>query len=85
MTLSGRVATRAAGALARWLPSDPGYAPFGLRWLRGLNVLPYGLVAGANLVWMLAEIAPDVLSCHSPTGSMASSRRSSASRRCSCS
>lgn len=58
MTLSGRATTRAAAALARWLPTDPGYAPFGLRWLRGLNVLPYALVAGVTLVWMLSNIAP---------------------------
>jgi signal transduction histidine kinase len=61
MTLTGRARTWAAAALARWLPSDPGYAPFGLRWLRGLNVLPYGLVAGVTLMWLLSTIALNAL------------------------
>ena len=61
MTLTGRATTWAAAALARWLPSDPGYAPFGLWWLRGLNVLPYGLVSGVTLMWMLSSIAPAAL------------------------
>src|SRR5687768_13002121 len=61
MTLSRRARMLAAAALARWLPSDPGYAPFGLRWLRGLNILPYGLVAGVTLVWMLSNAAPAAL------------------------
>jgi signal transduction histidine kinase len=58
VTLSGWVTTKAAVALARWLPTDPGYSPFGLRWLRGLNVVPYALVAGVTLAWMLSHIAP---------------------------
>ena len=61
MRLWGRAKARAADVLARWLPSDPGYAPFGLRWLRGLNALPYGLVAGVTLVWMLSNAAPAAL------------------------
>ena len=61
MFLSARTTTRAAAALARWLPTDSGYAPFGFRLLRGLNVLPYALVAGVTLVWMLSDIAPAAL------------------------
>jgi hypothetical protein len=61
MTLTGRARTWAAAALARWLPTDSGYAPFGLRLLRGLNVLPYALVAGVTLVWILSNMAPAAL------------------------
>jgi signal transduction histidine kinase len=61
MTPWGRATTRAAAAVARWLPTDPAYAPFGLRWLRGLNVLPYALVAGVSLVWTLSHVAPAAL------------------------
>ena len=38
-------------ALARFLPTDPGYMPFGLPWLRGLNVLHFGLVGFIGLLW----------------------------------
>ena len=34
----------ASARLARFLPTDSGYAPFGWRWLRGLNVLPIALL-----------------------------------------
>ncbi|HKX93778.1 MAG TPA: histidine kinase [Methylibium sp.] len=61
MQLTRRAAV-AARALARFLPTDPGYAPFGLRALRGLNVMPYALVAGVTLVWMLTNIAPAAVS-----------------------
>jgi two-component sensor histidine kinase len=62
MTSSVRATRQAAAAFARWLPTDSAFAPFGLHWLRGLNVLPYALVAGVTLVWMLSNIAPAALS-----------------------
>jgi hypothetical protein len=40
---------RLATALARFLPIDPGYTPFGLPWLRGLNVLHFALVGFVGL------------------------------------
>jgi hypothetical protein len=38
-------------ALARFLPTDPGYAPFSWRLLRGFNVVPLGLAALLALLW----------------------------------
>jgi hypothetical protein len=35
--------SRAALKLRRWLPIDPDYAPFGWRWLRGLNALAFSI------------------------------------------
>ena len=59
-------------SLAAWLPIDPGFAPFGVRWLRGLNALPFALVAlvgvlsglGAGLyamAWLPAPSVSDLL------------------------
>ena len=39
----------ASARLARFLPTDSGYAPFGWRWLRGLNVLPIALLGFEDL------------------------------------
>jgi signal transduction histidine kinase len=46
----------AATALARFLPTDPGYAPFGWPWLRGLNVLQFALVAFIGLLWGSTDV-----------------------------
>ena len=43
--------------LDRFLPSDPGYAPFGWRWLRGLNVVPIALVGLVCLLGSLGDLA----------------------------
>ena len=40
-------------ALARFVPTDPGYLPFGVRWLRGLNGLTLGLIALFGLLLTL--------------------------------
>ena len=40
-----------ASAFVRFLPTDDSYAPFGLRWLRGLNTLPLSLAGLVGLSW----------------------------------
>jgi len=40
-----------ATALARFVPTDPGYTPFGLPRLRGLNVLQFALVGCIGVLW----------------------------------
>lgn len=47
--------------LAQWLPTDPGYAAFGWRWLRGFNMLPLALVCFVGLVAGLQNIAKNLL------------------------
>jgi signal transduction histidine kinase len=42
--------------LHRWFPTDPGYAPFGIAALRGLNGVPLALVAGLGLVLALQRV-----------------------------
>ena len=50
----------ASTALAWFLPTDPGYTPFGLPWLRGLNVPQFALVGFVGLLWGLESVAiPD--------------------------
>ncbi len=43
--------------LADFVPTDPGYAPFGWGMLRGLNMLPVALVLWIATVWSLETIA----------------------------
>jgi signal transduction histidine kinase len=38
-------------ALAKFLPTDPGYTPFGWPLLRGLNVLHFALIGGIGVLW----------------------------------
>ena len=47
----------ASTALARFLPTDPGYTPFGLPWLRGLNVPQFALVGFIGLLWGMESVA----------------------------
>jgi signal transduction histidine kinase len=43
------------GLLAKFVPTDPGYAPFGVSWLRGLNGPTLGLVALFGLLLPLYQ------------------------------
>jgi len=44
-------------ALARFVPIDDSYAPFGWRWLEGMNVLPVLLAGLVSLSWILARLS----------------------------
>jgi signal transduction histidine kinase len=52
--------------LAKWLPTDPGYAPFGWRWLRGFNLLPLALVVFVGSVSGLQNIALSLITGRNP-------------------
>ena len=54
-------------ALARFLPTDPGYKPFGLSWLRGLNVLHFALVGFVGLLFAVEGIAIQLNNEEPPT------------------
>jgi Histidine kinase len=47
---------RSSFRLARLLPTDPDYAPFGLRWLRGLNALSFAIFAPLVLARALTDL-----------------------------
>ena len=57
----------ASTALARFLPTDPGYTPFGLPWLRGLNVPKFAVVGFIGLLWGLESSAIEPLGDDVPT------------------
>src|SRR5215510_13990039 len=43
-------------ALAHFLPTDDAYAPFGLRWLEGMSVLPLLLAGLVSASWVLGAL-----------------------------
>lgn len=52
------------GALSRFLPTDDGYAPFGQRWLEGMNVLALLLAWLAGLSWIASRVSFSLLTRH---------------------
>jgi LytS/YehU family sensor histidine kinase len=58
MQTTGKAVALGVRALARFLPIDPGYAPFGLKGLRGFNVMPLALVGVVALAWNLSYVVP---------------------------
>jgi signal transduction histidine kinase len=49
-----------ATAVARFLPTDPGYTPFGLSCLRGLNAVHFALVALVGLLFSVEAFMFDI-------------------------
>jgi hypothetical protein len=53
-------------ALVRFVPTDPGYAPFGWQRLRGMSVLPLALAALLGAWWAAEYLYDDVFDAGKP-------------------